>query len=81
MIAMRELSPANDSDKKKTMAKNLPPSMLPNNNGILQRHTNNQVRYNFLEAHTRDGEALSVNTCTQCIHKDTVGVDSGVILT
>lgn len=36
MIAIRELSPANDSDRKKTIAKNLPPLMLPNNSGILQ---------------------------------------------
>lgn len=56
---MRELSPASDSERKKTMAKNLPPSMLPNNRGILH----NQVNISNVGRgkQKRDGEAMSVN--------------------
>ena len=35
MMAMSELRPAKDREKKKTMAKNRPPLMLPNRRGIL----------------------------------------------
>ena len=36
---MRELKPAKLSDRKKTIAKNCPPLMLPNNKGILEKKT------------------------------------------